>query len=106
MSDKKAMESRGYYIWKLIKTYLICGCIYLVLLNLIKDDKDIAVIIAMAPFGLNIVERIIPFGFIGNFGVVLMLWALKIFLAGIIGWIACPITTIYYIVKIIKAKQC
>lgn len=99
------MESRGRYVWKLIKTYLICGCIYLVLSSLMKDDKDIAVIIAMAPFGLNIIERIIPVGFIGNWGVILMLWAFKIFFAGIIGWIACPITTIYYIVKIIKARQ-
>lgn len=72
--------------------------------NAMKDKTGAAVIIAMAPFGINIIERIIPFGFIGNFGAILMLWAFKIFIAGVIGWIACPITTIYYIVKIIKAK--
>lgn len=97
------MESKGFYAWKLLKIYLICGCIYLVFINLMKDDKELAVILAMVPFGLNVIERIIPFNFIGNFGVVLMFWALKMFLAGMIGWIACPIMTIYYIVKIIRA---
>lgn len=98
------MESRGYYVWKLLKTYLICGCIYLVLINLRKDDQILAATLAMVPFGINIIERIFPFDVIGNLGVVLGLWVLKMVLAGIIGWIACPITTIYYLVKIITTK--
>jgi len=99
------MESRGYYVWKLLKVYLLSGIIYLLLVNLMKDDKDLAFILAMAPFGINLVNSIIPFGFVGNFGAVFMLWAFKLIFAGLIGIIACPITTIYYFVKIVRAQK-
>lgn len=98
-----SMESKSFYAWKLIKVYLLSGIVYLLMRTLSGEDKSFCLFFAMAPFGITLVNSIIPFSFVGEFGIVFMLWVLKLALSAIVGIIACPITTIYYIVKIIKA---
>lgn len=98
------MESRSYYVWKLLKVYLISGIIYLIFRNLVGEDSSFSLFVAMLPFGIQFFDNVIPINLFGNSSAVVIFWMLKLMLSVLIGVIACPITTIYYIVKIIKAK--
>lgn len=100
------MESRGYYVWRLLRVYLLSGIIYFFIRTLggsLAEDRSFAICAAMFPFGVHFFNHVIPFNLFGNSSAVFVFWMIKIILSMLIGFIACPITTIYYIVKIIRA---
>lgn len=99
------MESRGYYVWKLLKVYLLSGIIYLLVRNLGGEDHSFSLMIAMFPFGVQFFNSVVSFNLFGNSYSVFVFWMIKIILSILIGIIACPITTIYYFVKIVRAQK-
>ena len=99
------MESRGYYVRKLLKVYLLSGIIYLLVRNLGGEDHSFSLMIAMFPFGVQFFNSVVSFNLFGNSYSVFVFWMIKIILSILIGIIACPITTIYYLVKIVRAHK-
>ena len=98
------MESRGYYEWKLLKVNLLSGIIYIMMRYWGKESVSSSLLAAMIPFGIQFFNSIVPFNVCGSIGIVVGFWIIKLVLSAVTGIIACPITTIYYLVKIIKAK--
>ncbi len=96
---------RVFYLKKLIGAYLAAGLVYIIFINVFpSEDKVMAIMISAMPFGMHLFKYIVPFNLFGDSDSARAFWFIKIMASVIMGIIALPIATIYYIIRIIIGR--
>jgi len=95
---RRKMDLERNYIAELIVLWVKVGLIYLIVSAI--SDKSFGLMAAGFIFGVTFFNKVVPFNLFGNTDAVRYFWLIKIVLSAMIGFIAFPIVTGYYIINI------